>query len=276
MEIENWKLKIFMQKYFKIFWRVARMSWMVSASYKVDLIIRYITSIVYLVTHFGVIYFLFYVSIGEKMIAGFGQFEFYFVFCLTEILWFICFGIFFINSKNLIDRIIDGTLDYFLIRPVNRFFLVACSQFDVDQVVTAVWFGFLSCVLAFYFGRWEWLINNWWIVAILIGLAVILLFFIIWVASLVNFFWPKFWVLRQMTVNLSDISNFPRRVYPGWMQQIFLWLFPMLLMVSPIYDLLANGLDNWFWLNALLVLVAWLLIFLMLWREGIKKYCSAG
>lgn len=264
-----------MQKYFKIFWRVAWMSWMVSASYKVDFIVGYTTSFIYFLAHLGMIYILFQMT-ENKTIAGFGQFEFYFVFGLLEILWFICFGFFYSNSKMLSDKIVEGAVDFYLIKPKNNLFLILFQQADLADLVAVFFYLLLTLGLVHYSQRWEWLLANIWLVILIEILSIILLFLLIWISAFLNFYWQRFLMMRQMILDFSDISHFPRKIYPAWMQKLFLWVFPTLLMISPVYDLFVVGLDVWFWLNMFLMIIALVLVFFILWRDGIKRYCSAG
>jgi len=264
-----------MRSYWKIFWRVAKMSWMVTASYKIDLLVGYTTSFIYFLAHLGMIYFLFQMT-EDKTIAGFGQFEFYFVFGMLEILWFICFGFFYINSKKLSERIVEGTLDFYLIKPKNSLFQVLFQEVDLEDMVAVFFYFLLTLGLVHYSQRWEWFMDNIFSIVLIEIFSIFLLFLLIWISALLNFYWQRFLMMRQMILDFSDISHFPKKIYPAWMQQLFLWLFPVLLMVSPIYELYNGGLDAWFWLNVFLEIVALTLIFLLMWRDGIRRYCSAG
>ncbi len=251
------------------------MSWMVTASYKIDLLVGYTTSFIYFLSHLGMVYILFQIS-ENKTIAGFGQFEFYFIFGLVEVLWFICFGFFYINSNKLIDQIVEGKIDFLLLKPKNNLFLVIFQEINLDDLLAMFFYLFLTLGLVNYMDCWEWLINNLWSIIMVEICSIILLFLLIWIGSFINFYWPRFMVFRLMVIHNSDISQFPRQIYPRWMQVILMWVFPLLLMTSPVFDLFSGGLNGWFWLNVFLEIVALSLIFILMWRDGIRRYCSAG
>lgn len=244
-------------------------------AYRINLIFFVLSNLAYSISGILFVWYLFY-SGRVNEIAGFTIYEFYFVMALGQIIQMIGWLLAGKSTWRLRQGIYLGGLDFYLTKPVNTIFLVSFSQFWIAQFgATLVSSLFLLTV------SWPHLAINWTaefigklIFILLISLLIYWLIF--WLASLVWFFWPQFNSLRYVFDVTSDVSFYPRKVYPAFLNWFFTFIWPMFLVINPIFFWLEGKYDwTMMWRDGG-ILIIFILIYMIMWREGLKRYNSAN
>lgn len=264
-----------MQRYFKIFCRVARMSLITSLMYKLDWVLGVVTTFVYTVMQLLYIVIIFGAG-GVVQIGGFTVWQVILVFILGQIVWMFAFIFVFENVSAFRTKVMQGELDHYLLKPVAPEYLISLQKFGLVEAsamivysLVSLLFIFLNGKMVFSFGQWFWI----W----LIGLgSVILTFCLYWIAGLVFFYWPNFYTAHWFLANTGDIGRYPRRVYPDIMQWVLIYVIPLMCVINPIYDVMENSWDFWRGLDVGLVIVLFVLIYVFMWKDGLRRYSSVA
>lgn len=181
-------------------------------------------------------------------------------------------------TRHIGELISTGDFDNFLLRPVNSFMLILCSNVQIEAMVS---FIFSSGLSIFCIYNIQQLCNLLMILLYIlhITLATILTSSLIFFISSLSFW---FIGLRN-TWNLINYGfeyiKYPMNIYPKFIQILLKWIIP-LGFVGPItiytfinYDI--NKCINVIIIEILLCLF-WIIIDIILWKNGIKKYQSTG
>jgi len=261
-------------KYLKILWRIFRMSTMQSLIYRADVVTGWIVNTIWLTGSVALIYFYFSIG-GLTQIAGFTAADFYFVLLCAEIMWASAWAFVWTNSELFYRQIHNGELDSILIKPINPEFGLMFQCIWVDDLLKMIVYSIGSVVLTIWFE----IAVSWWqlgLIALIVMMSCVLMCIFIWISSLLCFFWERFDVLWRFLMNMGDASRMPRQIFPNWLQLVMFYVVPILVMINPVYAVLDNTF-GWAQLGQLLlVMTLFSLIFLILWRAGLRKYNSAA
>lgn len=244
-------------------------------AYRVNLLFFVLSNLAYSISGILFVYFLFQSGQVEN-IAGFSLYEFYFVMAIAQLVQMIGWMVAGKSTWRLRQAIYFGELDFSMIKPANIVFLNTFNQFWIAQLgSTLVSSGFLLWV------SWPKLSIDWpaelmikFFIILLISIVVFWLLF--WLASLVWFFWPKFNGLRILFDAVSDVSFYPKKIYPQFLSWFLSFVFPIFLVANPLFLLIKGGYDWSVMMRDCLIMVIFILIYLIMWKEGLKKYNSAN
>ncbi len=264
-----------MQRYFKILWRIARMSLATSLMYKTDWILGVFTTFSYSGLQIFFIAMLFS-SGGLTRIVGFSVWQMVLVFMFGQIIYFFAFTFIFENVGLFRYKVMQGELDHFLLRPISPVFLLSFQKFGLVEASAIITYTLATLIYLFIrtdvlFSETQWLTIG----VIFIG-SLVLMSCIYWIAGLIFFYWPNFLAIWWMLNNISDVAKYPRRIYPSAMQWFLIFFIPLFCMVNPLYDVMDGSFDFWRGLDIFLVITMFVLIYLMMWKDGLRRYSSAA
>lgn len=264
-----------MQKYFKIWWRVVKAGVMIRLMYKTDWFVGLLANSIYMMIYFAFIYLMFEAG-GVKEIFGYSRSDFLLVMCLSEMLLFSLYINVIPSVHRLADGIYSGKLDMVMLKPVN---LMAYSSIFNSWLMDALSVMFLNAVLFFgvyfyydyYFSLQIWLLIMW---VMFVSFVIYSLMFFI--SSLIWFFWPKFGALRWFLGYAYDINKYPRKIYPDTMQYFLIFVSPLFLVVNPIYDVLLGKYNLDILMVTLLMVFVLVGVYVLMFRNGLRRYGSAA
>jgi ABC-2 type transport system permease protein len=264
------------KKYLKIWWRVARMSLMCDMAYKWDFLSRFGTGMVWMVLEVVMIYLIYSVA-GINEIAGFGQMEIYLVWSFYQLVMSMVFVI----SPGLViyaifRQIHFGGLDFFIIKPVNLFFLLVNQRYSLREFAPTFFMGILGVILIMLYGNIEFDFWQWTMVLYVIVSSIVLLSVLYWIAVFVAFFVENAKFLISFVDEMSGVGIYPKEIYAKWMQNFLLFVLPFLLVANPIYNILENKFDWKNIINSALIVLIFVLILKIEWGVGLRKYNSAA
>ncbi|MCR5640215.1 MAG: ABC transporter permease [Lachnospiraceae bacterium] len=177
------------------------------------------------------------------------------------------------SHERLEDAIIEGELDYALIRPVNSFFYYAFQRIDIASGV-----GLLVSVAFLCF-----FLRGTALTGIRVAGYIVGLFLGIWMLFLVNhnIVMLSFWVEKSSKIAgipeyLFELASRPRGIYPSILVWILSYILPFFTAIHCPIEMLSNKGSVMGVAYYLLFLVIVSAITYLLWNKGLKKYASAS
>lgn len=262
-----------MKKYLSIYKNLISMSIKIELEYRTNFIIGYLVEIGWML-----VYLLFYkvVFLRTNVLAGWDYGSMLVFIGVAKLLSAFVYGAFVIwNFRNLPNYVREGTLDSFLLKPLNSQFYVTMGR--------PYPLSFLSTALPLFLIYW-----GFKTLGVVPSISSVVVFVFIFVCSVViNYaIWfitilPVFWTNRLFNIvdlfgEIRDISNYPLDIYTTATRLVFTFVIPFAFMTTfPAKALLGNF--NWWWLPVA-VFIAAVLLFVSnkLWNFALKHYSGAS
>lgn len=199
------------------------------------------------------------------LLLGFGQF---FVYTM--------FVVYYNNHIDLQAKIVDGTLDNVLTKPVNAKFFTSFEKVSIAQL-----FPFLVAVIPLIaIGARDLralTAGDVMISLLILILGIFIMFFLSLALTSLNFYTDNANGIRDMVTNTTDLGRIPLNYFPSPIQLVFTFAiplafvtyYPVLVLKSPQNISLILGVE---WL----LLVAFVVISHLLWSRGIRRYSGAS
>jgi len=267
----NW---IVQNSYWKLFWRFMYINWRTDIAYRVDFFMMIVSEILFFVTSVGFLYFLFE-SGSVQNIGGFSLYDFYFAFALSDLMnlfTMICV----LPSMNWFKKQVhSGDYDLILLRPKSWYITNIQRSWLVSNVLS---FGYSFLLIGYVFDKVSLDLYSWDLlyVLILVVYGFVLYSILYWIAGLICLYVNKFNAMHQWVSYSNDVKQYPKKIFPNWVSWVFRIIMPMMLIVSPIYDLMDGSFDYGDALYMFLILVMFGLLVVYMWKDGLKRYESAA
>lgn len=182
---------------------------------------------------------------------------------------------FVLSHEELMDKIIEGELDYDLIRPVDSQVLCSLRNLDYPSLINLI----VPTSLLIY--CWPHLKLEFTL-STLLAYTILLICGVALYYLLTQFFvCMAFWVdrprkLAGVTEYLFDLASRPRAVYPRAMQLFLTFVLPVLTAVNTPVDLLRGEFNTTGFLALLGFLLVIVIIVRIQWVLGTRRYSSAS
>lgn len=264
-----------MIKYWKIWWRISNLCLMREMIYKTNFLLGFATAFVYISTQIG-FYFLLFTSGGNGTLAGYTFWQMMFVLCISQGVYLFLF-VFLLDSLSVLrEQIYSGQIDLFLMKPVNSFFILIFQRFAFRSGLAIILYLTVLFPYVLYKGQfvfdWLDLLKIFYVFIFSILLSMIMYI----ISVIIEFYFPRFYGLYFILSNMSDISRYPAKIYPAFLQYFLLFIWPFMLLTNPIY-MIFDGKFGWQWISiTLFVLIVFSLIMIGMWRGGLKRYQSTA
>lgn len=177
--------------------------------------------------------------------------------------------------KRLPEMINTGTLDFILLKPVNKRFQISCHEWDIPQIKNIIIniFGITYCMKN---------LNNK-ITTIKFALYLLLSingFFMIY-SIMFLLMTLAFWFMRMDIVmgigsELITIGNKPISIYPNFIQKILIYILPILICFNFPVLYLMSGLKIYFIVYSLFSGMLLFIISNWIFYRGLRRYIGAG
>ena len=209
-------------------------------------------------------------------IGGYDIYQFYLMLAFGQVIITFVFWFVIESSYKATMQIYKGKLDYFFLRPMNIRFLMMHQEISGIQSLMTV--AYLVIIFYYLFSRYDFGLTgwDWFLIVILLLVSMFVHLILHWLGVLINFYWPNFWGVWQFMGSISDISRNPKQVYPPFWQTILTYVIPIFLINNPIYYILDHSFSWEFGAQIGLIVVILLMIFMILWKDGLKRYSSAA
>lgn len=178
--------------------------------------------------------------------------------------------------ESLSDDIIQGNLDYTLLRPLNSFLYYALRQLDFPSLINLIVYlpATVFYLIKYHFNWIEWI---WIILVYIVGVA--FLFSINQIVVEFAFWKDNLNSIKAFPEDLNDSAKRPARFFPKILR-IILTNFLPILAISNVAILVRKSLILGFIpLSCVSLIVSTMLLFAIsyfVWEKGIKHYFSAN
>ena len=180
---------------------------------------------------------------------------------------------FFIWGSDLSYNIIQGKLDYTLLRPLNSFWYYAFYMADFPSLINVI----LGIIVQ------GWIISKYHIGFFQVIMYIIFVIIGIWFQFLMFNFsnMISFWVDKAEQIlwipeTLSETSSQPASIYPKWIRCFLMWLLPILTSFNLPVDIIRGKVNvvNMLWFVGFVG--AFTIANYSIWHAGLKKYQSSN
>jgi len=179
-----------------------------------------------------------------------------------------------LSHEKLIDKIVEGDLDYDLVRPIDSQLINSIKQLDIPSLINIVIAIVLLCFSVPHV-----------LTGHIFGIVMYILFVLmgVYFYYLVNQFFINFafWIERPYQIAaipeyLLDIASRPRNVYPPILHVLFVWVFPILLSTNLPAEILRGDYSVVTLVYYLLFIILFSFLVRIQWKQALKKYQSAN
>ena len=180
---------------------------------------------------------------------------------------------FFIWGSDLSYTIVQGKLDYTLLRPLNSFWYYAFYMADFPSLINVI----LGIIVQ------GWIISRqhvgffqviMYILFVIIGIWFQFLMFNF--SNMISFWVDKADQILWIPETLSEISSQPASIYPKWIRCFLMWLLPILTSFNLPVDIIRGKVNvvNMLWFVGFVG--AFTIANYSIWHAGLKKYQSSN
>ena len=180
---------------------------------------------------------------------------------------------FFIWGSDLSYTIVQGKLDYTLLRPLNSFWYYAFYMADFPSLINVI----LGIIVQ------GWIISRqhvgffqviMYILFVIIGIWFHFLMFNF--SNMISFWVDKADQILWIPETLSEISSQPASIYPKWIRCFLMWLLPILTSFNLPIDIIRGKVNvvNMLWFVGFVG--AFTIANYRIWHAGLKKYQSSN
>ena len=180
---------------------------------------------------------------------------------------------FFIWGSDLSYTIVQGKLDYTLLRPLNSFWYYAFYMADFPSLINVI----LGIIVQ------GWIISRHNVGFFQVIMYILFVIIGIWFQFLVCNFsnMISFWVDKADQIlwipeTLSEISSQPASIYPKWIRCLLMWLLPILTSFNLPIDIIRGKVNivNMLWYVGLVAVFT--IANYRIWHAGLKRYQSSN
>lgn len=259
-------------KYIKLWLSFAKISVMAEMEYRLNMVIKVISDVIWYCTQLSIFEVLFY---HAPVIAGWtihSMRVFMGVLFLVDSLYMILFNENFEQSSTLVRK---GELDFILVKPVNSQFMYSFRK------VNTVYFINMMIVLTYLTWAilhletqptWSQFVATFFL--IIGGLCVLysLRFFF----AALNVVFTNATSLTYVWYQFYRLGTRPHALYPPWLRWCVLTIFPVALISSVPATNLVHGLDVGLVFGAFAIAATLVFLTTRFWRFVLRRYSSAS
>ena len=181
---------------------------------------------------------------------------------------------FFVAShEGLEEAVIEGDLDYSLIRPVNSFWFYAFNRLDIPSVIGIIVSVIFQC---YFFSSMKLSFFNVMMYSFGIILGIWFLFLVNQNIVMLSFWVEKSGKLIGIPEYIFEMVSRPQSIYPNKMVLILTYILPFFVSVNYPIDALHGK----FSLSGTVMYILYLLVLTFItyniWNKGLQKYASSN
>ena len=262
-------------KYLKVLSRIIKMSFMKTMMYRSDFLFGTLTTMLWLLMQIFFTILLFGTS-QVKTIGGLTQNQMLFGLWFMEMLTMPFFFFVIRNVRNIMKGVNEGKLDFFFLKPLNTSFNILLQEVDASGAHVILFYTIIGIVI-FCLAPQEFL--DWR--KILLGIYVyvtsgIIQYALFVIVASLNFYSQNFLGGWWLMVNSQDLQRYPRQIYPAFIQIFLTTIFPIFLIINPIFNIMTQTFDLQLGLHIALVALIFTIIARTIWLNGLRRYESAN
>lgn len=250
----------------------------ISQSFKKILVYRTTAVFVFL---FGVIFSLIEIVATlvfyryTEDIAGWTKYEFLLLVGTYELIKYLYWTFFVLSQSQLIYDIVDGKIDYFLIRPLDSQFICSFREIEVPSLINTM---IPITIIIVSIKNLELDITVKSIILYIIFLVIGVIFYYLLVQIFIT---SSFWIekaggLFGIPELLFEIGMRPRDIYPRTISIIFSYFIPVIAAVNTPVGIIRGKIYTSSILVYILIIILLAIVTRVQWKKGLKRYTSAN
>lgn len=264
-------LKILLRKYADIYGVQLKNNWVREAVYRTNFLTSVAVDFVWILVEFSLFNVIY---ANTSTLAGWTRDQVYFflgIFFSSDALFTTFFARNFWQFSDLVNK---GELDILLTKPAHPLFLsltrwislTTCFNFLLGLLITARY-----AKLAGFPGGFHWFLLIFWF-GIGLSAAILVRFaFSVWI------FWTdRSFALARLYYQFFSFATKPDTIYPKFIRYTILTALPFAFIGSVPTRALLYGLRPWEYVLIATVLLIFLILDLVLWQLGLRRYQSAS
>lgn len=214
-----------------------------------------------------------------KDLNGWGVWDMVFLYCLW-IMGHSIYSLFFWHFFGMENLLVAGRFDMFLVRPLPvllQFLAQGIQYMGVGDILV----GIIGVSMAYQNLGLHWAPLQWLVFlgSILSGAAIET--GVYWIIASVGFWTVRTFPMARLATNFRDmVQQFPASIFGRWFRMVVTGLLPFAFMnYYPSLILLGKqdaGVAPWLGYLSPVVALVVLLLGLLIWNEGLKRYSSTG
>jgi len=266
--------KVFKQNIFRYLriWRLClKASLKKSRAYKGEIFVRFLRTIFILLTQLLLLSVVFG---NQEYLAGWSRSEAYLVLGIWNLLNYSGWAFFGVNLSMLERHVVDGDLDFTLMKPVSSAWLTSFGEFSMYNLISAL-SGII--LMGYYF------VVNWASISlmnVLFFVCALILAAIIWYA--IYLFFASFTLsiprngFMGIAKEILGLTRYPTSIYAQSLQFVFYTAIPIAFVSTIPSEILTGKITP-----SILILGTGIAILLLrfsywVWKVNVRKYTSAG
>ncbi len=259
-------------RYLRLWLSFLKVSWMADLEYRVNIVMRIIGEFFWYVLQLSVFEVLY---THTNTIAGWDVNDMR-VFMGTLFVVDVLYMIFaHENMEAMWSMVRKGDLDLYLVKPVNSQFMISTRKVSVSYITNLILVG----------GYLVWAVSN---LSRPVSAAQLAVFPILVVSGVVIYYSMRF-MFATLTVVLQEAGNIqfiwyqlfrlatrPDRLYPSFLRNVVLTVFPVAFLASVPARVLIEGVDPTLAVVSPLLAIGLLFLSNFAWEAALKRYASAS
>jgi len=176
------------------------------------------------------------------------------------------------GNRRSFREVISGKFDYFLVYPIN----VLVNMFFYKVTLTSILanLAILLVLLLYYILNFQYSIMNMLLAFIIAILGNVILILFMFILRCFVFWIKNDSFIANIELILNRFNRYPLNISNKVLQYIFIFLFPVMFMVTYPAEIL-RGNFNWSWiLEELFMMVVLFIIAKVVWKKGLARYES--
>jgi len=183
-------------------------------------------------------------------------------------------SIFYFNIFAIPQYIRDGTLDNFLLKPINSKFFISIRQISFSSFFN-IFFGiFFVCYSSIQLNL-DITIINITLYTLLVINGVVIMYSLLFIGAILSIHFSMTEGLMSAIFDLFQFGMKPEIIYNGILKLIITYIIPLLVIVNTPAKLLIDKISIYGVIWSFIASIGLYLFSNILWKKSLKKYSSA-
>lgn len=183
---------------------------------------------------------------------------------------------FYPNFCKISGYIKDGTMDFYITKPVSQLFLMSFRYIDFAMPIPNILGGTVMVVIAWRRCGFQLSFLHVGGFLLFLILGAVLTYFIFLLPRLLSFWFLSTGGVADISDSVWDFNNMPMGIYNRIVQGVGCFLFPIFLVTNVPGLIVGDQITVGFFIWALIAPLIFGIITMMVWNRSIKHYSSAS
>lgn len=259
-------------RYLKIYRVFFMQSLIKMMAYRVNFLLVFVTNLAFFTVQ---LIFIYVVFSHVDSLAGWTKYEMFFylgTFNIIDSLW--VFGPYF-NLNGIPGQIRDGSLDYYITKPVNSQFLISLRNVDFGSLISVL-AGIIMISFALIQGGMEFTISRAALYIIAIFHALLVMYSVYFILTCLSFWLIKADFVDNIHGILCYFSTRPIDIYKGVIRIILSYVLPYGLVLTVASKAGIKSIGFLDYISFIILSWAFLAASITFWKYSLKRYSSAS